>query len=150
MLEDLASRLGVSIQVLVGVVLPAEDNRAPALHNGIALVSRQGWKAVARKQLLPSYDVFDERRYFRPGCGPSLLRLSGGQTLGLTICEDLWVDDDRQRERLAGPDPLDQLIPEQPDLVINLAASLLMLISRRYGGSWLPPPHNDSIAHSFI
>ncbi|WP_413441128.1 NAD+ synthase [Synechococcus sp. MIT S1220] len=122
-LEDLASRLGVSIQVLVGVVLPADDSRAPALHNGIALVSRQGWKAVARKQLLPSYDVFDERRYFRPGCGPSLLRLSGGQTLGLTICEDLWVDDDLQRERLAGPDPIDQLIPEQPDLVINLAAS---------------------------
>ena len=43
--------------------------------------------------------------------------------LGLTICEDLWVDDGLQRERLAGPDPIDQLIPEQPDLVINLAAS---------------------------
>ena len=122
-LDDLASRLGGSIQVLVGVVLPADDNRAPALHNGIALVSRQGWKGVARKQLLPSYDVFDERRYFRPGSGPSLLRLSGGQTLGLTICEDLWVDDDLQRERLLGPDPIDQLVQEQPDLVINLAAS---------------------------
>ena len=122
-LDDLASKLGVSIQVLVGVVLPADDKRAPALHNGIALVSSRGWQPVARKQLLPSYDVFDERRYFRPGDGPCLLHCSGGQKLGLTICEDLWVDDALQRERLAGPDPIDQLIPEQPDLVINLAAS---------------------------
>ena len=66
-LDDLASKLGVSIQVLVGVVLPADDKRAPALHNGIALVSSRGWQPVARKQLLPSYDVFDERRYFRLG-----------------------------------------------------------------------------------
>ena len=87
------------------------------------LVNRLGWRPIAQKQLLPSYDVFDERRYFRPGNGPCLLSLPNGKRLGLTICEDLWVDDDLQRERLDGPDPIDQLIPEQPDLVINLAAS---------------------------
>ena len=64
---------------------------------------------MARKQLLPSYDVFDERRYFRPGEGPCLLTLAGGERLGLTVCEDLWVEDELQRERLVGPDPIANL-----------------------------------------
>jgi NAD+ synthetase len=119
----LSNQLKSDLVVLVGVALPTDDDRAPGLTNSIALVDRRGWRAVAHKQLLPSYDVFDERRYFRPGTGPNLLQLPNGQRLGLTICEDLWVDDSLQRERLAGPDPIEQLIPEQPDVVINLAAS---------------------------
>ena len=43
--------------------------------------------------------------------------------MGLTVCEDLWVEDDLQRERLAGPDPIAALVDAQPDLMINLAAS---------------------------
>jgi NAD+ synthase/NAD+ synthase (glutamine-hydrolysing) len=119
----MSQQLDSDLIVLVGVALPTDDDRAPGLTNSIALVDRQGWRAVAHKQLLPSYDVFDERRYFRPGTGPNLLQLPNGQRLGLTICEDLWVDDNLQRERLAGPDPIEQLISEQPDVVINLAAS---------------------------
>ena len=122
-LQWLVNHLNSSITLLVGAALPAADARSPRLHNGVVLVNRLGWRPIAHKQLLPSYDVFDERRYFRPGDGPCLLSLPGGQRLGLTICEDLWVDDSLQRERLDGPDPIDQLIPEQPDLVINLAAS---------------------------
>jgi NAD+ synthetase len=123
LLQWMSQQLDSDLIVLVGVALPTDDDRAPGLTNSIALVHRQGWRAVAHKQLLPSYDVFDERRYFRPGTGPNLLQLPNGQRLGLTICEDLWVDDTLQRERLAGPDPIEQLIPEQPDVVINLAAS---------------------------
>ena len=123
MLQWLVNQLSSSITLLVGAALPAADNRSPRLLNGVVLVNRLGWRPIAHKQLLPSYDVFDERRYFRPGDGPCLLTLPGGKRLGLTICEDLWVDDGLQRERLAGPDPIDQLMPEQPDLVINLAAS---------------------------
>ena len=123
MLQWLVNQLSSSITLLVGAALPAADSRSPRLLNGVVLVNRLGWRPIAHKQLLPSYDVFDERRYFRPGDGPCLLTLPGGKRLGLTICEDLWVDDGLQRERLAGPDPIDQLMPEQPDLVINLAAS---------------------------
>ncbi|MEE2696084.1 MAG: NAD+ synthase [Cyanobacteriota bacterium] len=122
-LQGLVNQINSSITLLVGAALPAADGRSPRLLNGVVLVNRLGWRPIAKKQLLPSYDVFDERRYFRPGDGPCLLSLPSGKRLGLTICEDLWVDDDLQRERLAGPDPIDQLIPEQPDLVINLAAS---------------------------
>ena len=122
-LQWLVNQLSSSITLLVGVALPAGDGRKPDLHNSIALVNRLGWRPIAQKQLLPSYDVFDERRYFRPGERAAVLTLPGGQRLGLTICEDLWVDDALQRDRLVGPDPIEQLIPEQPDLVINLAAS---------------------------
>jgi NAD+ synthase (glutamine-hydrolysing) len=81
---------------------------------------------VARKRLLPSYDVFDERRYFRPADQPCLLQLErGGRSwrLGLTICEDLWVDHSLHGQRLVGSDPIGDLQPLQPDLLINLSAS---------------------------
>ena len=122
-LNRMVEQLDGLCSVLVGVALAAEDGRAPGLYNGMALVDQRGWRGVARKQLLPSYDVFDERRYFRPGAGPCLLTLADGLRLGLTICEDLWVEDALQRERLAGPDPIANLIDDQPDLLINLAAS---------------------------
>jgi NAD+ synthetase len=122
-LSQMVEQLDGLCSVLVGVALPAEDGRAPGLYNGMALVDQRGWRGVARKQLLPSYDVFDERRYFRPGAGPCLLTLADGLRLGLTICEDLWVEDALQRERLAGPDPIANLIEDHPDLLINLAAS---------------------------
>ena len=84
-LDGLVEQLDGLCSLLVGVALPCDDDRAPGLYNGIALVDQGGWRGVARKQLLPSYDVFDERRYFRPGDGPCLLTLAGGERLGLTI-----------------------------------------------------------------
>ena len=94
------------LTLLVGAVIAIDDDRHPALHNAIVQVTREGWQPVAYKQLLPNYDVFDERRYFRPGERSSTLVLNNGVRLGLTICEDLWVDSELQRERLTGPDPL--------------------------------------------
>ncbi|MFL0773169.1 MAG: NAD+ synthase, partial [Prochlorococcus sp.] len=81
---------------------------------------------VARKQLLPTYDVFDEQRYFRAAKAPAVLELNRqGRRwrLGLTICEDLWVEESLQDQRLAGPDPIDSLLPEGIDLLLNLSAS---------------------------
>ena len=112
--------------LLVGVVEPAPDQQHPRLFNAAALVEANGWRVVARKQLLPTYDVFDESRYFRPANQPSVLSFeSEGQTwrLGLTICEDLWVEDALQAQRLVGPDPIANLIPEQVDVLLNLSAS---------------------------
>jgi NAD+ synthase (glutamine-hydrolysing) len=125
-LENLAADLPAGIAVLVGMVDPIPGSERPSLYNAVALVEAGGWRVVGRKRLLPSYDVFDERRYFRPAEAPSLLELSGdGRTwrLGLTICEDLWVEEELQGHRLAGADPIADLQAQRLDLLLNLSAS---------------------------
>ncbi|MFM9046140.1 MAG: NAD+ synthase, partial [Cyanobium sp.] len=125
-LGRLVEGLPEGVGVLVGVAEPMAGGGHPALTNAIALVERIGWRVVCRKRLLPSYDVFDERRYFRAGETASVLELiSGGRPwrLGLTICEDLWVEEDLQGHRLAGADPIAELLPHQVDLLLNLSAS---------------------------
>jgi len=125
-LDRLAAGLPDNLAVLVGVAEPMAGGGHPALYNAVALVERSGWRIVCRKRLLPSYDVFDERRYFRPGDAASVLELQvEGRLwrLGLTICEDLWVEEDLQGHRLAGADPVAELLPHGVDLLLNLSAS---------------------------
>ena len=125
----LAQQGGPGVAVLVGIAEPipgAAPAAMPRLFNSAALVEAGGWRVVARKRLLPSYDVFDERRYFRPADTPALLELerSGRRwRLGLTICEDLWVEEALQGHRLAGPDPVGDLQNLGVDLLLNLSAS---------------------------
>ena len=122
------------LAVLVGMAEPIAASglaSSPNLHNAAALVEASGWRPVARKRLLPNYDVFDERRYFRPGQSPAVLDLvRGGRRwrLGITICEDLWVEEQRLDSQLFGvdptiPDPIAELQPLGIDLLINLSAS---------------------------
>ena len=125
-LDGLAAALPADLALLVGVAEPLVGADQPHLHNALALVERGGWRIVARKQLLPSYDVFDERRYFRPGDEAAVLELErGGRRwrLGLTICEDLWVEEELQGHRLAGADPVGALLPHRIDMLLNLSAS---------------------------
>jgi NAD+ synthase (glutamine-hydrolysing) len=125
-LNQLAATMPVGLGLLLGVSETAPEPQQPRLFNAAALVEHGHWRVVARKRLLPSYDVFDERRYFRPADQPCLLELErAGRIwrLGLTICEDLWVDDSLQGQRLLGADPIAELQPLHPDLLINLSAS---------------------------
>jgi NAD+ synthase (glutamine-hydrolysing) len=125
-LAGLVAALPEGLAVLVGVAEPIPSGGQPALYNALALVERQGWRIVCRKRLLPSYDVFDERRYFRAGETPALLEISAAGRvwrLGLTICEDLWVEEDLQGHRLAGADPIAELLPHRVDVLLNLSAS---------------------------
>ena len=128
-LDQLAAELAAthpSLAVLVGMAEPIAAAEKPNLFNAVALVSGGQWRIVARKQLLPTYDVFDERRYFQAANQPAVLEFQqGGRswTLGLTICEDLWVEEELQGHRLAGPDPVAALQSHQLDLLLNLSAS---------------------------
>lgn len=128
-LEQLAldlARCCPELAVLVGIAEPSGSASLPSLFNALALMQRGSWRVVARKQLLPTYDVFDEQRYFRAGSAPAVLQLEGREgplRLGLTICEDLWVEEELQGHRLAGPDPVAALEQEGVDLLINLSAS---------------------------
>ena len=125
-LSRLVDRCPAGVALLVGMAEPITDGRQPALHNAVALVEADGWRVVCRKQLLPSYDVFDELRYFRAADEPALLELERrGRRwrLGLTICEDLWVEQELQGQRLQGQDPVAALATVAPDLLFNLSAS---------------------------
>ncbi|MFZ0408014.1 MAG: NAD+ synthase [Cyanobium sp.] len=125
-LQRLATSLPASLTVLVGIAEPIATATSPRLHNAVALVEGGSWQVVARKQLLPSYDVFDERRYFLPGERTAVLELERqGRRwrLGLTICEDLWVEGELQGHRLEGADPLAALECQGIDLLLNLSAS---------------------------
>jgi NAD+ synthase (glutamine-hydrolysing) len=125
-LDGLARQLPAGMGALVGVVEPITGASMPRLHNSLALVETSGWRVVCRKRLLPSYDVFDERRYFRPGGTAAVLERQGAGRpwrLGLSICEDLWVEESLQGHRLAGADPIGELLPQRVDLLLNLSAS---------------------------
>ena len=128
-LQALAEGLPAGMAALVGVADPVPGGGSPDLWNAVALVRGGGaWQVVARKRLLPSYDVFDESRYFLPGQRPAVLeqghRPGGGAwRLGLSICEDLWVEQDLQPLRVAGADPVGELAQLGVDLLLNLSAS---------------------------
>jgi NAD+ synthase (glutamine-hydrolysing) len=126
-LTALAEAMPADVTALVGMVEPVADGQRPGLYNALASVGRGGWRIVARKRLLPSYDVFDERRYFRPGDAASVLehRDRDGRLwhLGLTVCEDLWVEREIHGPRLSGADPVADLARLRPDLLVNCSAS---------------------------
>ena len=87
-------------------------------NSGWFLYNRQV-HGIARKTLLPTYDVFDEYRYFEPAYDWRVIEFKG-KKIALTICEDLWNINDNPLYRIA---PMDQLIGQQPDLMINISAS---------------------------
>jgi NAD+ synthase (glutamine-hydrolysing) len=125
-LERLVAAMPAGLGLLLGIAEATQEPGWPSLYNAVALVEPTGWRVVGRKRLLPSYDVFDERRYFRPGQAAAVLQLErGGRPwrLGLTICEDLWVEDDLHGQRLAGADPVAELGAAGIDLLLNLSAS---------------------------
>ncbi len=117
----LAKKIGSVPLVLGGI----EKNRKKAgrpLHNSAFLLQKGKAKVVAQKSLLPTYDVFDEDRYFEPASRTVPLRI-GQNRVGVTICEDIWNDEDLWPERRYRTDPVRQLCQKGIDLLINLSAS---------------------------
>jgi NAD+ synthase/NAD+ synthase (glutamine-hydrolysing) len=74
------------------------------------------------KTLLPTYDVFDEDRYFEPAHAPQILEL-GGWRLGISICEDVWNDRDFWKRRRYHQDPIEVLTQAGAQAIVNLSAS---------------------------
>ena len=75
-----------------------------------------------RKTLLPTYDVFDEDRYFEPASEPQILQLAG-TVFGISICEDIWNDRDFWKRRRYHTDPVEELVANGAEAIINLSAS---------------------------
>jgi NAD+ synthase/NAD+ synthase (glutamine-hydrolysing) len=121
-LEDLALKLNDTAPVLVGLAEPNPGEVGRPLFNSAALLRRGRIEKTFHKTLLPTYDVFDEDRYFEPACEPQILEL-GEARLGISICEDIWNDRDFWRRRRYHTDPIEELIREGVTAVINLSAS---------------------------
>jgi len=99
---------------------PARPGRS--LCNSAAVL--QSGKVIWRqsKSLLPTYDVFDEDRYFEPAKSTAPFEFRG-RKLGITICEDIWNDEDFWPDRRYRRDPVKELIAQGADLILNLSAS---------------------------
>lgn len=128
-LQQLARDLPSAIAVLVGTVeqnLDYEKNGGNPIYNSAALLEQGEIKQYFQKRLLPTYDVFDEDRYFEPGLESDffVLENSGERIkIGVTICEDLWNDESFWGKRNYACNPLAELVEKNIDLVVNLSAS---------------------------
>ena len=109
------------VRALVGFP-EAHPGPGAGLHNAVALLHRGGIAGIARKTLLPTYDVFDEGRYFDPAAGPTLFDVAGAR-VGVTICEDLWNDKQFWRQPRYLRDPVEELASQGAELIVNLSAS---------------------------
>ncbi len=108
-----------TIGVLVGCPSRNAKVEGKDLFNSAYLLYEQKIKGVVHKSLLPNYDIFDEYRYFEPAYEWNVLTFKG-KRLAVTICEDIWNLGDDPLYRIC---PMDELIKQQPDIMINLSAS---------------------------
>jgi NAD+ synthase (glutamine-hydrolysing) len=124
-LQQLALDLPPHIYVLVGLATPNPNftlTGSKPLFNSIALLGAGKVQNIFHKRLLPTYDVFDENRYFTPGTEANFFTIDGIK-IGVTVCEDLWNDEDFWGQRNYLIDPIAELAVRDIDLSINLSAS---------------------------
>lgn len=107
------------IACILGLPTPNPKIEGKDLYNSAWFIENTKLKAIVNKALLPNYDVFDEYRYFEPSSDFSCIDFMGHR-IALTICEDLWNINDNPMYSIC---PMDELIKEKPDLMINIAAS---------------------------
>ena len=127
--EDFLRRCEEAIETIlphtskVGVIVgsPARNPQPQGkdLFNGAWLLHEGEVKAVVHKTLLPTYDVFDEYRYFEPAFSWQVVPFKG-RRIALTICEDIWNLGDNPLYRVC---PMDILMEQKPDLMVNISAS---------------------------
>ncbi|HEY4155453.1 MAG TPA: NAD+ synthase [Puia sp.] len=117
-LEEIKSHTS-DIAVIVGSPERNPVREGKDLFNAAWFLYEKEVKAVVHKTCLPTYDVFDENRYFEPGYEWNLVSFKG-KRIALTVCEDIWNLGNNPLYRVC---PMDQLMPQQPDFMINISAS---------------------------
>lgn len=120
-LKALTKKIGAT-GLLVGGIDPRKAPTGRKLHNTAFLLQKKKIVAKRFKTLLPTYDVFDEDRYFEPAEDNTPVRFNG-KRLGITICEDAWNDGHFWRSPRYRKDPVKNLVKAGTDILINIAAS---------------------------
>ena len=108
-----------SIAVIVGAPDRNKEKKGKGLFNAAYFLYNQQVIGIAHKTLLPTYDIFDEYRYFEPAFEWNVIEFKG-KKIALTICEDIWNLGNNPLYRIY---PMDKLMEQQPDLMINISAS---------------------------
>jgi len=110
------------IGVICGFVDKNPGDEGNRLYNSSVLFENGKVLHKVNKRLLPTYDIFDERRYFEPGAEAVSFPYKG-RRIGLTICEDVWNDKDAIKKRVYHLNPVLLMIEDGADLIINISAS---------------------------
>lgn len=121
----LLAQTPTGIGVICGIITRHTPMTGKPLHNGAVLFEDGETLFTSQKRLLPTYDVFDEYRYFEPGQESKPVSYKG-LNLGITICEDIWNDKNVFDRQLYTIDPVNALLAStgnQVDVLINIAAS---------------------------
>ena len=133
-----------STRLLFGCITRNEKGCGKPLFNTAVMAQNGKEIAVQHKSLLPTYDVFDELRYFEPAKAVHVTEL-GGLTIGISICEDFWFDDEILGSKIYCDNPIDELARQGAKLLLNISASpfnsgkrkaryeIFSTIARRYG-----------------
>lgn len=120
-LHELARQIG-DVAAVVGFVDRNPAKPGKDFYNAAAILSQGRIAARVYKSLIPTYDVFDEARYFQESNEVSSFTLNGSR-FGLTICEDIWNDKEYWQQRLYSRDPVSELIAQGVEALLNISAS---------------------------
>ncbi len=107
---------------VIGALSPSAAGLGKPIHNSAVLLVDGGTVGMQHKTLLPTYDVFDEGRYFQPAAEHSAFPF-GGRRLGLPICEDVWNDEEFWPRRIYSVDPVEEMAKKGADLLVVISAS---------------------------
>jgi NAD+ synthase (glutamine-hydrolysing) len=116
---DVIKQAADTIGVLIGSPARNPNKKGKDLYNAAFFLYEQKVVAEIHKTLLPTYDVFDENRYFEPADEWKVIEFKG-QKLAITICEDIWNLGDNPLYRIC---PMDKMIDQAPTILLNLSAS---------------------------
>lgn len=114
---------------IVGYAARANGLTGKSAANAAALLANGKIEFVQQKMLLPTYDVFDESRYFQPAASQNVFAF-GGQKLGITVCEDIWNDKTFWAKPLYERDPVAELMAKHATVIINISGSPYTLDKR--------------------
>lgn len=107
------------IGVIIGAPTRNKEILGKDLHNSAYLLYNEEVVGVAHKTLLPTYDIFDEYRYFEPADSWNVIEFKG-KRIALTVCEDIWNLGNNPLYKIC---PMDKLMEQRPDIMINISAS---------------------------
>jgi NAD+ synthase/NAD+ synthase (glutamine-hydrolysing) len=128
-IEKLVVALPKDIVAIVGAPTSRPDAIGRGLHNSALVIEGGRVRQIVHKRLLPTYDVFDEDRWFEPGTEPGIVEVDGTK-LGVTICEDAWNDVSLMRGRRYVVDPIADVIQAGAQVLVNLSGSPFTLRKR--------------------